>query len=73
MRRCSLVPEIFPLNSHSQEFKESRGFELRLLFDMDRSPSRVSWVVRYLDFMARRGDPVSACPSMYKEPLDLFK
>ena len=40
---------------------------------MDRSPSRVSWVVRYLDFMARRGDPVSACPSMYKEPLDLFK
>ena len=40
---------------------------------MDRSPSRVSWVVRYLDFMARRGDPVSVCPSMYKEPLDLFK
>ena len=53
--------------------KESRGFELKVLFSVDPSPLRVNWILRYLDFMASRGEPLSACPSMYKEPLDLYR
>ena len=28
---------------------------------------------QYLDFMCQRGEPVSVCPSVMKEPLDLYR
>ena len=57
------------VTSHSksfQEFKEARGFDLKILFELDTSPGRLSWIVGYMDFMAREGEPLSLCPSMYK-------
>ena len=56
---------LFP-NKYVQEFKEARGFDLKILFELDTSPDRLSWIVAYMDFMAREGEPLSLCPSMYK-------
>ena len=56
-----------------QEFQESKGFDLKVLFDMDSGPERLTWLMNYMDFMTSQGSPVSQCPSMYKEPLDLYK
>ena len=57
--------QLFP-NKYLQEFKEARGFDLKILFELDTSPDRLSWIVAYMDFMAREGEPLSLCPSMYK-------
>jgi len=52
---------------------ESKGFDLRLQFDIDNNPVRQAWLLKYMDFQASRGDPLINCPAMYREPLDLFK
>lgn len=49
-----------------KEFQESKGFDLKTMFDMDPSPPRITWLMQYMDFMSSRGTPLSQCPSMYK-------
>jgi len=61
------------LGIDDKELQESKGFDLRVLFDLDSSPARLEWVARYLEFQAGQGDPVLVCPAMYREPLDLYK
>ena len=63
----------FLLNKHFQEFKEARGFDLKILFELDTSPDRLKWLVNYMDFMARKGEPLSLCPSMYKVELPVIR
>lgn len=71
--KCPQPPQDVYVPPDEKEFKEARGFDLKILFELDPSPDRLSWIVAYMDFMAREGEPLSLCPSMYKEPLDLFK
>jgi len=56
-----------------KEILESKGFDLRRQFDLDDNPVRKSWLIKYMEFQANRGTPLTSCPAMYREPLDLFK
>ena len=40
---------------------------------MDDAPGRREWVGRLLSFMEERGTPILQCPTVSKQPLDLFK
>ena len=52
---------------------ESKGFDLRILFDLDDNPLRRHWLLAYMNFQASKGTPLISCPAFHKEPLDLFK
>merc|ERR1719153_526264 len=56
-----------------KESIQAKGFDLRIQFDIDNNPVRQTWLPKYMDFQASRGDPLIICPALYKEPLDLFK
>ena len=49
-----------------KEFQEAKGFDLKVLFELDPSPERLTWLMGYMDFMASRGTPLTHCPAMYK-------
>jgi AT-rich interactive domain-containing protein 1 len=40
---------------------------------MDESQERRVWLDKLLHFMEERGTPISACPTISKNPLDLFR
>lgn len=40
---------------------------------MDESPERRDWVGRLLSFMEERRTPIAACPTISKQPLDLYR
>ena len=40
---------------------------------MDDSPDRRVWVDKLLRFMEERGTPILQCPTISKNPLDLFR
>lgn len=40
---------------------------------MDDSQDRRLWLDKLLQFMDDRGTPISACPTISKNPLDLFR
>ena len=63
----------FVVDEKGKESTQSKGFDLRIQFDIDNSPVRHAWLLKYMDFQASRGDPLINCPALYKEPLDLFK
>ena len=48
------------------EFREAKGFDLKVLVDLDHDPLRLTWLVDYTKFMAKMGKPLTQCPSMYK-------
>ncbi|XP_039288877.1 trithorax group protein osa-like isoform X12 [Nilaparvata lugens] len=43
------------------------------LYEMDESVERRVWLDKLLQFMDERGTPISACPTISKNPLDLFR
>ncbi|KAK7866048.1 hypothetical protein R5R35_008556 [Gryllus longicercus] len=43
------------------------------LYEMDDSHERRMWLDKLLQFMEERGTPISACPTISKNPLDLFR
>ncbi len=43
------------------------------LYEMDDSPDRRIWVDKLLQFMEERGTPIPQCPTISKNPLDLFR
>lgn len=43
------------------------------LYEMDESHERRIWLDKLLQFMEERGTPISACPTISKNPLDLFR
>ncbi|XP_037039675.1 trithorax group protein osa isoform X4 [Bradysia coprophila] len=43
------------------------------LYDMDDKPERRGWLDNLLGFMEERRTPISACPTISKQPLDLYK
>jgi len=40
---------------------------------MDENPERRIWLDKLLHFMEERGSPISTCPTISKNPLDLFR
>lgn len=43
------------------------------LFEMDDNPDRKGWLDRLLGFMDEKRTPITACPTISKQPLDLFR
>lgn len=43
------------------------------LYEMDDAPERRGWVERLLAFMDERRTPIAACPTISKQPLDLYR
>ncbi|CAD0204880.1 unnamed protein product [Chrysodeixis includens] len=43
------------------------------LYEMDDAPERRGWVERLLAFMEERRTPIAACPTISKQPLDLYR
>ena len=42
------------------------------LYEMSDSPDRRSWLDRLLRFMEENKTPITACPTISKNPLDLY-
>lgn len=40
---------------------------------MDDNPERRIWLDKLLHYMEERGTPISTCPTISKNPLDLFR
>lgn len=40
---------------------------------MDENPDRRGWLDKLLGFMDERRTPITACPTISKTPLDLFR
>lgn len=40
---------------------------------MDENPDRKPWLDRLLGFMEEKRTPITACPTISKQPLDLFR
>ncbi|XP_040576388.1 trithorax group protein osa isoform X3 [Lepeophtheirus salmonis] len=52
----------------------SRGSDsLTRLFELDDDPGRRPWLERLLAFMEEKGTPITQCPTISKNPLDLYK
>lgn len=43
------------------------------LYEMDDSPDRRVWLDKLLAFMDDRRTPITTCPTISKNPLDLFR
>lgn len=43
------------------------------LYEMDDSPERRAWLDKLLAFMEERRTPITTCPTISKNPLDLFR
>lgn len=46
---------------------------LQRLYEIDDNPDRKAWLDKLLNFMEERGTPISQCPTISKNPLDLYK
>ncbi|KAF5285273.1 hypothetical protein FQR65_LT13287 [Abscondita terminalis] len=46
---------------------------LSKLYEMDDSPERRAWLDKLLAFMEERRTPITTCPTISKNPLDLFR
>ena len=46
---------------------------LQRLYEIDDNPDRKAWLDKLLSFMEERGTPITQCPTISKNPLDLYK
>lgn len=62
-------------NSHVPQdlYRPKKHDSLGKLYEMDDSHERRLWLDKLLQFMEDRGTPISACPTISKNPLDLFR
>ncbi|XP_039759780.1 trithorax group protein osa-like isoform X6 [Pararge aegeria] len=62
-------------NSHipPESYRSKKSDSLGKLYEMDDAPERRSWVERLLAFMEDRRTPIAACPTISKQPLDLYR
>lgn len=63
------VINFFVLWNRFQQKSDSLG----KLFEMDDNPDRKGWLDRLLAFMDEKRTPITACPTISKQPLDLFR
>ncbi|XP_026475128.1 trithorax group protein osa isoform X4 [Ctenocephalides felis] len=62
-------------NSHipQENYRSKKSDSLSKLYDMDDCPDRRLWLDKLLSFMDERRTPISACPTISKQPLDLYR
>jgi len=58
-----------PLGGNPQAKVEN----LQRLYEIDDHPERRAWLDKLLSFMEERGTPISQCPTISKNPLDLYR
>lgn len=46
---------------------------LAKLYEMDDSMERRTWLDKLVNFMEERRTPITSCPTISKNPLDLFR
>lgn len=59
--------------SHDGTYLRQKSDSLGKLYEMDDAPERRGWVERLLAFMEERRTPIAACPTISKQPLDLYR
>lgn len=53
-------------------FPFQAGENLARLYEMSDSPERRAWLDKLLSFMEDNKTPITACPTISKNPLDLY-
>ena len=53
--------------------QQAKVENLQRLYEIDDNPDRKAWLDKLLNFMEERGTPISQCPTISKNPLDLYK
>ncbi|CAG9761619.1 unnamed protein product [Ceutorhynchus assimilis] len=56
-----------------ENFRSKKADSLGKLYEMDDNPDRRPWLDRLLQFMEDRRTPITTCPTISKNPLDLFR
>ena len=65
---------VFLLLNVSFSVQGSKNSEtLTRLYEMDENPDRRMFLDRLLSFMEDRGSPIAQCPTISKNPLDLYR
>lgn len=54
-------------------YRSKKTDSLSKLYEMDDSPERRMWLDKLLLFMDERRTPITTCPTISKNPLDLFR
>ncbi|XP_046669924.1 trithorax group protein osa isoform X4 [Homalodisca vitripennis] len=62
-------------NSHMPQdlYRPKKQDSLSKLYEMDDAPDRRLWLDKLLQYMEDRGSPITTCPTISKNPLDLFR
>lgn len=63
-------------NSHvppPDTYRSKKTDSLSKLYEMDENPERKAWLDKLLAFMDDRRTPITTCPTISKNPLDLFR
>ena len=53
--------------------QQAKVENLQRLYEIDDNPDRKAWLDKLLNFMEERGTPITQCPTISKNPLDLYK
>ena len=53
--------------------QQAKVENLQRPYEIDDNPDRKAWLDRLLSFMEERGTPITQCPTISKNPLDLYK
>ena len=53
--------------------QQAKVENLQRLYEIDDHPERRAWLDKLLSFMEERGTPISQCPTISKNPLDLYR
>ena len=53
--------------------QQAKVENLQRLYEIDDHPERRHWLDKLLSFMEERGTPISQCPTISKNPLDLYR
>ena len=53
--------------------QQAKVENLQRLYEIDDHPERRQWLDKLLSFMEERGTPISQCPTISKNPLDLYR
>ena len=53
--------------------QQAKVENLQRLYEIDDHPERRAWLDKLLSFMEDRGTPISQCPTISKNPLDLYR
>lgn len=71
-----MLPNLLPKPVRTGEitglFHFQAGENLARLYEMSDTPERRAWLDKLLSFMDDNKTPITACPTISKNPLDLY-